>query len=122
MKETITYHDLEAYKLAFQLSLSILHLTAKINPTEDELKNKLLKSSATIAVNIAEGWVKRTDSEALIRHIKDAERAVGETKASLHLGMEYEAIHIDEYVELSGQYELLRHKVGELSCNWQMVS
>ena len=122
MKDIITYHDLDAYKLAFKLSLNVLHLTSKFNPCETDLKGKLLKSSTTIAVKIAESWCKRSNPSAMQRYLMDAEKAVGETQACLNVGLEYQYIHVNDYHELEIQYEQLKHKMAELHVNYQLVN
>ncbi len=77
-----SFFDLEVYKLSHQLAMNVFVMT-KGFPTEEKysLTSQIVRSSRSVAANIAEGWGKRIYEAEFKRHLVYAMGSLEETKS-----------------------------------------
>ena len=111
-----TYENLEVYKEAYRLVLSLYRYTKKL-PQEEMygLTSQIRRASTSIVLNIAEGYGKEDTKEELKRFLRMAKGSMEELKVTIKLCrdigyMEEEAskIYLDELEKMSKQvYRLI---------------
>jgi four helix bundle protein len=79
-----TIHDLEVYRLAYSLAMQIFKQTIRF-PKEEiySLTDQIRRSSRSVAINIREGYAKRTYENVFTRHLNDAFGSSEETRGWL---------------------------------------
>jgi len=83
------YRDLKVYQDAYALAMEIFR-TAKGFPAEERrtLTDQIVRSSRSVAANIAEGWKKRRYVKMFISKMIDAAGEAGETEVWLDVAMD----------------------------------
>ncbi len=76
-----SHHELEVYKLAFEISMQIFELSKNF-PFEERysLTDQIRRSSRSVCSNIAEAWRKRRYMAAFISKLSDSEAEAAETQ------------------------------------------
>ena len=76
-----TVFDLEVFKLSYQMSMAVFK-SSRSFPKEERysLTDQLVRSSRSIAANIAEGWGKRIYENEFKKHLVYAMGSLEETK------------------------------------------
>ena len=78
------HYDLDVYKKAFDLSMSIFTLSKNFPKEETySLTDQIRRSSRSICANIAEAWRKRRYEAAFCSKLSDAEAEAAETQTWL---------------------------------------
>ena len=115
-----TYKDLEIYQEAYNLAMEIFEITRTF-PTEEKysLTNQILRSSRSVAANIAEGWSKRRYEDVFKRHLNDSLGSNAETQVWLDFAKDCGYINQQQYKKLYDRYENLGGKIHKLMNNWQ---
>ena len=92
------FEKLEVYQLSEELIIKIYNLTKKF-PKEEQfgLISQLRRASVSVALNIAEGSVERSDKE-FIRFINTAIGSLIETKSALRISAKLDIIK-ESYLE-----------------------
>jgi len=76
-----TVEDLEVYRLAHAVAMDIFRISRAFPPGEKyALTDQIVRSSRSIAANIAEGWGKRVYEAEFKRHLVYALGSLEETK------------------------------------------
>ena len=114
--------DLEVYHLSFQIAMDIFKMTQAF-PKEEKysLTDQVIRSSRSIAANIAEGWGKRIYENEFKRHLVYAMGSLEETKVWIHFSKS--CGYIDE-TNLNGLMVSLDHagaKIFTLFKNWKTL-
>jgi len=81
MKAIKSHHELEVYKLAFEMAMEIFEVTKEF-PVEERysLTDQARRSSRSVCANISEAWRKRRYAAAFISKLSDAEAEAAETQ------------------------------------------
>ena len=80
----LRHYDLEVYKRAFELAMSIFTLSRNFPKEETySLTDQIRRSSRSICANIAEAWRKRRYQAAFCSKLSDAEAEAAETQTWL---------------------------------------
>jgi len=81
MEYVKSFRDLEAYKLARQISL-VIHESTKHFPKEEtySLIDQIRRSSRSVGAQIAESWAKRSYEKHFISKLTDADGELQETE------------------------------------------
>jgi four helix bundle protein len=77
-----SHHELEVYKLAFEMAMQIFEVSKKF-PTEERysLTDQIRRSSRSVCSNIAEAGRKRRYLVAFVSKLNDSEAEAAETQA-----------------------------------------
>src|SRR4051794_18935826 len=83
-----SHRDLDVYRKAFDVSMTIFHLS-KAFPKEETyaLTDQIRRSSRSICANLSEAWRKRRYEAAFISKLSDAETEAGETQTWLEFAV-----------------------------------
>ena len=80
----LRHYDLDVYKRAFELAMSIFTLSKNFPKEETySLTDQIRRSSRSICANIAEAWRKRRYQAAFCSKLSDAEAEAAETQTWL---------------------------------------
>lgn len=112
--------DFNVYKIAFDLAMDIFIISIKF-PKEEKysLTDQIRRSSRSVAINIAEGWGKRTYQSVFKRHLIDSLGSLEETKGWLDFSKECNYIKEEDHLELSSSYNSLGAMIYKLHDNWK---
>jgi four helix bundle protein len=118
-----SFLDLEVYILAHKFAMKIFEIT-NCFPSEEKysLTDQIRRSSRSIAVNIAEGWGKRTYTNSFKRHLIDANGSLEESKAWLLFAKDCKYVSNEIFVELSNEAEIIGTKLWRLHNAWKDFS
>jgi four helix bundle protein len=91
MGKVQTHRDLGVYRKAFDVSMTIFHLS-KSFPKEEtySLTDQIRRSSRSVCANHAETWRKRRYQAAFISKLSDAEAEAAETQVWLEFAVKCE--------------------------------
>ena len=114
------YTDLDVYNLAEDVAMQIFNLTSKF-PVEEKysLTDQIRRSSRSVAVNIAEGWGKRTYENQFKRHLVDSLGSLEETRSWLSFCLQCAYINQESFNEITKKLESLGAKLFMLHRNWK---
>ena len=112
--------DLEVYVLAYKIAMDIFQETKNF-PSEERysLIDQIRRSSRSMAVNISEGWGKRTYEQMFKRHLIDSMGSVEETKTWLDFSKDCEYLSFSIHQKLIDRLEELGAKNYRLHENWK---
>ena len=105
MRELKTFETLECYKLARKLRKEI-SIFCKTLPQQEEyrLKDQIIRSSRSIAANIAEGYGRHHHQESL-QYCRTARGSLSETLEHLLTAVDEKYLTDTEYAELRAHLE-----------------
>ena len=83
-----THHDLEVYKIAFDVAMRIFE-ASKSFPKEERysLTDQVRRSSRSVCANLAEAWRKRRYEASFLIRLSDAEAEAAETQVWLEFAV-----------------------------------
>ena len=112
--------DLTVFKISYQLAMDIFAVS-RVFPKEEKysLTDQIIRSSRSIAANIAEGWGRRSYENEFKKHLVYAMGSVEETKVWLVFGKDCNYIHDENYKMLSKKYDELGGGIYKLYENWK---
>lgn len=115
-----TFQDLEVYQLAHSFAMKIFYITQTF-PKEEKysLTDQMIRSTRSIAANIAEGWGKRIYINHFKKHLIDANGSLEESKSWLLFSKDCNYINQYELSELFKQSETIGAKLWRLYDNWK---
>jgi len=115
-----TVIDLEVFKLSYRLAMDIFEV-AKSFPEEEKysLTDQIIRSSRSIAANIAEGFGKRNYENEFRRHLVYSMGSLEETKAWLLFAKDCNYLNQDSYDNLCLKYDEIGAKIYKLFGNWK---
>jgi four helix bundle protein len=108
------------YIEAHQLAMEVFH-TSHSFPKEEKysLTDQIRRSTRSVAVNIAEGWGKRTYEGLFKKHLVDSTGSLEESKSWLLFALNCNYITEEKYLYLIKEYEKLCAKLYKLHENWK---
>ena len=117
-----TIFDLEVYRLSYQLAMSIFHASRSFLKEERySLTDQIVRSSHSIAANIAEGWGKRVGGNEFKRHLIYAMESMEETKVWLHFARDcgyFTTVDFDGFISKCDECGA---KIYKFFINWKTV-
>jgi len=97
MTKIKNFEELESWKIAYQLGLSVYRLSLKPPIVQDYgLCNQVRRSSVSITSNIAEGFERNGDRE-FIQFLSIAKGSCGELRSQLYLLKDLEYINNEDF-------------------------
>jgi four helix bundle protein len=111
------YKDLEVYQGAYQLALDIHRKTMEKYPRHEqmELGSQIRRASKSIALNIAEGYGKKTNSkQEFVRYLYIAMGTADEVAVQLEFSKDLGYINETEYVELIDRCDKIGRQLRRL--------
>ena len=114
-----TVFDLEVFKLSYQMSMAVFN-SSRSFPKEERysLTDQLVRSSRSIAANIAEGWGKRIYENEFKKHLVYAMGSLEETKIWLLYARDCGYINQETFDAFSAKCDELGAKIYKLFENW----
>lgn len=111
-----SYHDLEVYKKAFDVSV-LIHNLCKSLPKEEQygLSSQIKRSSKSVCANIAEGFIKQRVSKAEFkRFLAIAMGSAVETRVWIEYCQKLEYFDATMSENLIEEYEIIRKMLNGL--------
>jgi four helix bundle protein len=107
-----SHKELEVFKLSFNTSMEIFHIS-KFFPNDEiySLTSQIRRSSRSVSANIAEAFRKRRYEKAFIAKLSDSEAEAAETQVWLDYSLECGYITKENYSEFYNEYEKI---IGKL--------
>ena len=115
MSYALSFKDLEAYKLAREISFEIFNIS-KLFPAEEKysLTDQISRSSRSIGAQIAESWGKRRYEKHFISKLTDADSEHFETQHWLEIALECNYITKDQFQEIMNKSESLGKMINNM--------
>jgi four helix bundle protein len=112
--------DLEVYKLSYQLAMEIF-IVSRNFPKEERysLTDQVVRSSRSIAANIAEGWGKRIYENEFKKHLIYAMGSFEETKTWICFAKDCLYLNDEVFIALNAKYDELGARIYKLYENWK---
>ncbi|MDA0589055.1 MAG: four helix bundle protein [Planctomycetota bacterium] len=112
------HSDLDVYKQAFEVAMSIFR-TTKSFPKEERysLTDQIRRSSRSVCANIAEAWRKRRYEAAFVSKLSDSEAEAAETQTWIQVSVECEYIDRDLAKDLYQQYDAILEMLVQMIAN-----
>jgi four helix bundle protein len=102
----VTHKDLNVYSVAFESSMEIFKLSKRFPKSEQySLTDQILRSSRSVAANIAEAWRQRKYEKMFISKLSIAEAEAAEVQVWLDFSLECEYLDKLNHKKLFDQYE-----------------
>jgi len=100
------HRDLKVYQLAYKLAMEIFHL-AKSFPREEiySLTDQILRSSRSVAANIAEGFRKRRYPNHFVSKLTDSDAEATETQVWIDFSFDCGYLSKENHDRLTAGYE-----------------
>lgn len=115
-----TVFDLEIFNLSYSFAMDIFNVTRNF-PKEERysLTDQIVRSSRSIAANIAEGWGKRIYENEFKKHLIYTMGSLEETKVWLLFARDCRYISPEIYDKFCLQYDEIGAKIYKLYENWK---
>ena len=115
-----TINDLEVYVQAYNLAMDIFDVTKKF-PKEEKysLTDQVRRSSRSVAVNISEGWGRRTYEQLFKKQLIDSLGSLEETKTWLNFAKDCGYIRNEVFDSFYEKSDNLGSKIYRLHENWK---
>ena len=115
-----TILDLEVFKISYDFAMDIFFVS-KAFPKEERysLTDQVVRSSRSIAANIAEGWGKRIYENDFKRHLIYAMGSLEETKIWLIFARDCQYINQDSFLIFSTKCNEMGARIYKLFENWK---
>ena len=112
--------DLDVFNISYALAMDIYHL-AKNFPKEEKysLTDQIIRSSRSIAANIAEGWGKRVYEHEFRKYLIYSMGSLEETKVWLLFSRDCGYVSADVYTRISMKCDETGAKIFKLYGNWK---
>ena len=90
--------DLDVYKLAYELAMTIFEISKDFPPEERfALTTQIRRSSRSVCLNLREAWAKRRDEAHFISKLTDCDGENSETDSSVDFARDCHHISADEH-------------------------
>src|SRR4030095_15839968 len=111
------HRDLKAFQLAYKLAMQIFD-ESKAFPMEERYSlTDQIRSSRSVATNIAEGFRKRRYPNMFVSKLADADGEASETQVWLDFALDCGYLVREKYDELTAGYEVLGRMLGAMTPN-----
>ncbi|MBI2028667.1 MAG: four helix bundle protein [Candidatus Levybacteria bacterium] len=115
-----SFRDLEVYKEAYELALTVNRNVNKLPLFErNDLGLQLRKASKSVPANIAEGWAKRRFDKQFKLHLDSAIGSCNEMEVHISLARDLVFWEKNFCNDLINRYLLLGGKLTNLRNNWK---
>ena len=123
MAEIKGFRDLRVYQKSFETSLSI-HKNSLLFPKIEqyELASQIRRSSKSVAVNIAEGYGKKSTLAEFKRYLSIALGSCEETRVHLDYCKELEYITNEQHHEYEQAYNEIVSMLVKMIQTWQQFN
>jgi len=110
--------DLDVYKKAYELAMTIFRLS-KIFPNEERfaLTGQIRRSSRSVCLNLREAWSKRRYEAHFISKLTDCDGENSETDSSLDFAKDCEYITVECHAELTALCQQVGRMLGSMIKN-----
>ena len=117
-----TVSDLEIFKLAYSLATDLFQ-ASKNFPKEERysLTDQIVRSSRSVAANIAEGWGKRIYENEFKKHLVYSMGSLEETKVCLMFAKDCGYLSFQSYEDIFLKCDQLGSKIYKLYENWKTL-
>jgi len=117
-----TVSDLDVFRMSYQIAMEIFQLS-RLFPKEEKysLTDQVLRSSRSVAANIAEGWGKRIYENEFKRHLVYAMGSLEETKVWMMFAKDCGYITAEKFNEITEKFNNVGGKIYKLYENWKTV-
>ena len=115
-----TVFDLDIFKLSYQIAMDIFNFTRNF-PKEERysLTDQIVRSSRSVAANIAEGWGKRIYENEFKRHLIYAMGSLEETKVWICFAKDCSYISMESFEVFEKKLNEAGAKIYKLYENWK---
>ncbi len=114
-----SYRDLRGYQLSYKLGLQVHQLTLTYPDFEKyELGSQLRRAAISIAVNIAEGYGKKSSVADFRRFLLMAQGSKDEVKVLLEMSKDLGYIEESVFSDLYNQYDELGKQIYSMIQKW----
>jgi len=110
--------ELNVYKLAYELSMEIFHLSNRF-PAEERfaLTSQIRRSSRSICMNLREAWAKRRYQAHFVSKLTDCDGEASETDTSLDYALDCGYIDEQKHRDLSNRCQKIGAMLGKMIKN-----
>jgi len=117
-----TVFDLEVFKPSYQMSMSVFNTSRNFSKEKRySLTDQVVRSSRSIAANIAEGWGKRSYENEFKKHLVYAMGSLEETKIWLLFARDCGFLKQETYDDFNIKYDEPGAKIYKLFENWRSL-
>jgi four helix bundle protein len=100
--------DLDVYKLAYELAMTIFEISKDFPPEERfALTTQIRRSSRSVCLNLREAWAKRRYEARFISKLTDCDGENSETDSSVDFARDCQYISADEHRLLTASAQIL---------------
>ncbi len=111
-KAIVSHHELEVYKLAFDVAMRIFEISKRFPKEETySLTDQIRRASRSVCANTAEGWRKRRYEGAFIAKLNDAEGEAAETQTWIEFSVASKYLDAETGRELYHTYDNILGKL-----------
>jgi four helix bundle protein len=112
--------DLDVFNLSYALAMEIFHLSRPF-PKEERysLTDQVVRSSRSMAANIAEGWGRRVYDAEFKKYLIYAQGSLEETRVWLLFSRDCGYMSAGVYQGLASKCDILGSKIYRLYENWK---
>jgi four helix bundle protein len=117
-----TVSDLNVFRMSYQIAMEIFQFS-RVFPKEEKysLTAQVVRSSRSIAANIAEGWGKRIYENEFKKHLIYAMGSLEETKVWMIFAKDCGYITEERVNEITEKFNNVGGKIYKLYENWKTV-
>ncbi len=117
-----TVSDLDVFRVSYQIAMEIFQFS-RVFPKEEKysLTDQVVRSSRSIAANIAEGWGKRIYENEFKKHLIYAMGSLEETKVWMIFAKDCGYITEERLNEITEKFNSVGGKIYKLYKNWKTV-
>lgn len=110
--------ELDVYREAYQLAMSIFHITKRF-PMEERfaLTGQIRRSSRSVCANLREAWAKRRYLPHFLSKLSDCDGENSETDSSLDFARDCGYISLDEHKQLTDRCARIGKMLGAMVQN-----
>ena len=107
--------DLEVYKKAFKLAMTVFELS-KTFPSEERfaLTGQIRRSSRSVCLNLREAWAKRRYEAHFVSKLTDCDGENSETDSSLDFALKCGHISSEQHGDLTATCEEVGRMLGSM--------
>ena len=110
--------ELDVYKLAYELSMEIFHLSRRF-PSEERfaLTSQVRRSSRSVCLNLREAWSKRRYEAHFVSKLTDCDGEASETDTSLDFAYKCNYISREQHNALTEKCRSVGRMLGKIPKN-----
>ncbi len=107
--------DLDVYKLAYELAMTIFRISQGFPPEERfALITQIRRSSRSVCLNLREAWAKRRYEAHFVNKLTDCDAENSETDSSVDFARDCQYISADEHQVLTGKCAEIGRMLGQM--------